>query len=137
MIGCNLLLQLMEECLSQGISPVVTLSHFDMPYGLENEHGGWLNPKSVDWFVSYADVCFQMFGHLVPIWATFNEPEQTVWGGWEVGVWPPGKSENMGRDIYTASNNSFCYTNVTIKCKNWLQRDGKNLFLRILMLIFD
>ena len=46
-----------------------------------------------------------MFGHLVPIWATFNEPEQTVWGGWEVGVWPPGKSENMGRDIYTASKN--------------------------------
>ena len=101
----NLLLQLMEECRSQGITPVVTLSHFDMPYGLENEHGGWLNPKSEDWFVSYADVCFQMFGHLVPFWATFNEPEQTVWGGWEVGVWPPGKSENMGRDIYTASKN--------------------------------
>ena len=76
-----------------------------MPYRLEKDHGGWLNPQSVDWFANYADICFEHFGHMVPLWTTFNEPEQTVWGGWEVGVWPPGKKENQGRDIYVAAKN--------------------------------
>ena len=81
---------------------MVTLSHFDMPYVLENDLGGWLNPESVEWFVQYARICFDEFSHLVPFWLTFNEPMQTVTGGWENGNWPPGISSNKGRDVYMA-----------------------------------
>ena len=105
MPGVQYYKDLIQECINNGITPIVTLSHFDMPYQLESERGGWLNPDSADWFRDYADVCFQHFGQLVPFWATFNEPEQTTWGGWEMGVWPPGKSNNRGRDIYVASKN--------------------------------
>ena len=93
---------LFEECEKYNIIPMVTLSHFDMPYILENDMGGWLNPESVEWFVQYARVCFDEFSHLVPFWLTFNEPMQTVTGGWENGNWPPGISSNKGRDVYMA-----------------------------------
>ena len=72
-----------EEMLRKNITPMVTLSHFDMPYTLESEMGGWLNPDSVEWFVSFASICFEEFGSLVPFWITFNEPMQTVVGGGE------------------------------------------------------
>ena len=96
---------LFEECIRQNITPMVTLSHFDMPYSLESEQGGWLNPESVEWFVNFATVCFEEFADLVPLWITFNEPMQTVVGGWENGNWPPGISSNKGRDLYVAAKN--------------------------------
>ena len=76
---------------------MVTLSHFDMPYVLENDFGGWLNPESIEWFVEFASLCFEEFSSLVPYWLTFNEPMQTVTGGWENGNWPPGMSSNQER----------------------------------------
>ena len=79
---------------------MVTISHFDMPYSLETGLGGWLNPDSVDWFVQFATICFEQLGDLVPLWITFNEPMQTSVGGWETGSWPPGLSNNQGRDLY-------------------------------------
>ena len=84
---------------------MVTLSHFDMPYSLETERGGWLNVESIDWFKNFATVCFNEFGNIVKYWITFNEPFQTVMGGWENGNWPPGLHHNKGRDVYVAAKN--------------------------------
>ena len=80
---------------------MVTLSHFDMPFVLENDFGGWLNPESVEWFVEFASLCFEEFSSLVPAWLTFNEPMQTVTGGWENGNWPPGMSSNQESIYFT------------------------------------
>ena len=37
-----------------GIEPVITLSHFEMPYHLAKKYGGWVNRKVIDFFVNYA-----------------------------------------------------------------------------------
>ena len=42
---------LFDELLKYGIEPVITLSHFEMPYYLTQEYGGWVNRKLVDFFV--------------------------------------------------------------------------------------
>ena len=39
---------LFDECLKQGMEPVVTLSHFEMPYHLVTKYGGWRNRKLID-----------------------------------------------------------------------------------------
>ena len=39
---------LFDELLKYGIEPVVTLSHFEMPYYLVKEYGGWKNRKVID-----------------------------------------------------------------------------------------
>jgi len=103
MAGIKYYQDLLQECKNHGIRPLVDLFHNDMPYGLESERGGWLNPDSADWFKDYADVCFKYFGKDVPMWTTFNEPQ--ISGGWELGDWPPGKSDNKGRDFYIVYKN--------------------------------
>lgn len=45
---------LFDECLKYGIEPVITLSHFEMPYHLVTEYGGWRNRKLIDFFVCFA-----------------------------------------------------------------------------------
>ena len=64
---------LFDECLKYGIEPVVTLSHFEMPYHLVKEYGGFRNRKCIDFFVKYAEVCFKRYNGKVKYWMTFNE----------------------------------------------------------------
>ncbi len=64
---------LFDECLKYGIEPVVTLSHFELPYHLVTEYGGFANRKLIDFFVRFAEVCFKRYQGKVKYWMTFNE----------------------------------------------------------------
>ena len=64
---------LIDELRDNGISPMVTLFHWDLPQTLEDA-GGWENEEIIDQFNNYAELCFQRFGDRVPMWITFNEP---------------------------------------------------------------
>jgi len=64
---------LFEECLKYGIQPVITLSHFEMPYYLVTEYGGWRNRKLIDFFSKFAKTCFVRYKDKVKYWMTFNE----------------------------------------------------------------
>lgn len=64
---------LFDECLKYGIEPVITLSHFEMPYYLVTEYGGWRNRKMIDFFAHFAEVCFKRYKDKVKYWMTFNE----------------------------------------------------------------
>ena len=50
-----------DELLKYGIEPVITLSHFEMPYHLAKEYGGFMNRKTIDFFVKFAEVCFKRY----------------------------------------------------------------------------
>ncbi|ROX83581.1 6-phospho-beta-glucosidase [Enterococcus durans] len=64
---------LFDECLKYGIEPVITLSHFEMPYHLVTEYGGWKNRKMIDFFARFAEICFTRYKDKVKYWMTFNE----------------------------------------------------------------
>lgn len=64
---------LFDECLKYGIQPVVTLSHFEMPYHLVTEYGGWRNRKLIEFFTRFAEVVFERYKDKVRYWMTFNE----------------------------------------------------------------
>ena len=56
----------------QGITPWVTLFHWDLPQALA-DRGGWTNRATVDAFARYADTAVQAFGTQVKNWITLNE----------------------------------------------------------------
>ncbi|MBO0454384.1 6-phospho-beta-glucosidase [Candidatus Enterococcus murrayae] len=64
---------LFDECLKYGIEPVITLSHFEMPYHLVTEYGGWRNRKMIDFFARFSEACFTRYKDKVKYWMTFNE----------------------------------------------------------------
>ena len=64
---------LFDELLKYNIQPVVTLSHFEMPYHLAKEYGGWMNRQVIDFFVHYAEVVLRRYKDKVKYWMTFNE----------------------------------------------------------------
>ena len=64
---------LFDELLKYHIEPVITLSHFEMPYYLAKEYGGWINRKLIDFFVHYAVTVMERYKNKVKYWMTFNE----------------------------------------------------------------
>ena len=64
---------LFDELLKYGIQPVITLSHFEMPYALAKEYGGWMDRRCIDFFVHYAVTVMARYKHKVRYWMTFNE----------------------------------------------------------------
>ncbi|PIH60278.1 6-phospho-beta-glucosidase [Paenibacillus sp. LK1] len=64
---------LFDELIANGITPIITLSHFEMPYHLVTEYGGWRNKKVIDFFVRYAETVLNRYKSKVKYWMTFNE----------------------------------------------------------------
>ncbi|XP_030496087.2 beta-glucosidase 12 [Cannabis sativa] len=88
---------LIDELLSNGIQPLVTLFHWDLPQALEDEYGGFLSPNIVNDYRDYVEFCFKEFGDRVKKWITFNEANIFAIGGYNYGVFAPGRcSSSMG-----------------------------------------
>jgi len=86
-----------NELVANGITPLVTLYHWDLPQGLE-DLGGWLNRSLiVEAFNIYADTCFKNFGDRVKYWLTINEPMSVTLIGYDSGVNAPGRCSDRTR----------------------------------------
>lgn len=64
---------LFDELLKYNIEPVITLTHFEMPYHLAKHYDGWMNRKVIDFFVHFSKVVIERYQHKVKYWMTFNE----------------------------------------------------------------
>ena len=78
-----------DECLAQGIRPMLNLNHFDLPMELMERYGGWESRHVVDLYAKFASVCFQAFSDRVVDWFTFNEPMVVVECGYLLGFHYP------------------------------------------------
>lgn len=81
--------KLVDELLLNGIKPMVTLFHWDLPVALDDQ-GGWLNRDIADWFADYARIMFRRLDDRVESWATLNEPWVVSDGGYLHGTLAPG-----------------------------------------------
>jgi beta-glucosidase len=87
--GLDFYRRLVDGLLANGIQPLVTLYHWDLPAALD-DRGGWLNPDIAGWFADYARVLFRALDDRVEMWATLNEPWVVTDGGYLHGALAPG-----------------------------------------------
>lgn len=90
--GLDFYSRLVDELLSAGIRPWLTLYHWDLPQALE-DHGGWVTRDTARRFRDYADVVYQALGDRVEWWTTFNEPFCSSLLGYAAGVHAPGRRD--------------------------------------------
>lgn len=65
--------RLVDSLIANGIEPMCTLYHWDLPQTLQ-DNGGWENRATIDAFVRYAEVMFKEFSGKITKWLTINEP---------------------------------------------------------------
>jgi beta-glucosidase len=82
--------RLVDELLEAGITPYVTLYHWDLPQALE-ERGGWVDRDTAYRFADYAGIVHERLGDRVRDWATLNEPWVAAFLGYGNGVHAPGR----------------------------------------------
>lgn len=65
--------RLFDELAKHNITPMVTLSHYEMPWGLVKSYGGWGSRRVITFFERYARAVFTRYKNKVKLWLTFNE----------------------------------------------------------------
>ena len=81
--------KLVDEVLAAGITPFLTLYHWDLPQALQ-DRGGWDNRDTCGYSVDYASIMLKRLGDRVKYWTTFNEPFVVAWVGNAWGEHAPG-----------------------------------------------
>ncbi|MFG1610499.1 GH1 family beta-glucosidase [Actinoplanes sp. NPDC049265] len=84
--------RLVDELLTNGLRPFVTLYHWDLPQELEDA-GGWPNRDTAYRFADYAMMVFDKLHDRVETFTTLNEPWCSAWLGYHVGVHAPGRQD--------------------------------------------
>ena len=84
--------ELIDALLQAGITPSVTLYHWDLPQALQ-DRGGWPERDTALAFAEYASVVAERLGDRVTHWATLNEPLCSAWIGHLEGRMAPGLTD--------------------------------------------
>jgi beta-glucosidase len=100
--GLDFYSRLLDELHTEGIQPLVTLYHWDLPAALD-DLGGWLNRDIASWFADYATTVYRALDDRVPMWVTLNEPWVVTDGGYLHGLLAPGHRNHFEAPI--ASHN--------------------------------
>ncbi|MGH3483957.1 MAG: GH1 family beta-glucosidase [Nocardioidaceae bacterium] len=90
--GLDFYRRLVDELVDHGITPWLTLYHWDLPQELEDA-GGWPERDTADRFADYAGLVFDALGDRVRAWTTLNEPWCSAFLGYAGGLHAPGRVE--------------------------------------------
>ncbi len=119
-----------DELLKYGIEPVITLSHFEMPYHLAKEYGGWINRKVIGFFVKFAEVVMKRYKDKVKYWMTFNEinnqsnVDADIFG-WTCSGVKFSEYENKKEAMYQAVHHELVASAMVVKMGHEINPDMK------------
>jgi len=97
-----------DTLLARGITPWVTLFHWDLPQALE-DRGGWRSRLICDAFARYADVVVRAFSDRVKHWITLNEIRCFTIHGYGDGSKAPGACESTAVVNQTIHHALVCH----------------------------
>jgi beta-glucosidase len=97
--GLDFYERLVDGLLRRGVTPYLTLNHWDLPQELQSE-GGWAQRQTVHRFVEYAQGVHARLGDRVRSICTHNEPWVISVLGHQTGIFAPGlKSRSVAMQV--------------------------------------
>ncbi|WP_380178114.1 6-phospho-beta-glucosidase [Kalamiella sp. sgz302252] len=111
-----------DEMAKYNIAPMVTISHYEMPWGLVKNYGGWGNRNTIAFFERYARTLFERYRHKVKYWLTFNEINMSLHAPF-TGVGLPEESSSQA--VYQAIHHQLVASARVVKACHQIVPDGK------------
>lgn len=122
--GVDFYNRLIDELISADIVPIVTIYHFEYPQGLIDQYGGWIDRRSIDDYVNYAEFLFKTYGDRVKYWLTINEQDHVVHMPFRLGLKAGNIYENEKAGFLANHNMCVATAKAISKCHK-LVENGK------------
>ncbi|CAI1199017.1 glycoside hydrolase family 1 protein [Serratia ficaria] len=124
--------RLFDELAKHSIVPLVTLSHYEMPWGLVKNYDGWGSRETIGFFERYARAVFTRYSDKVKLWLTFNEINMSLHAPMTGVGLPEGSSEGL---VYQAIHHQLVASALAVKSCHEIVENGKigNMLLGGLM----
>lgn len=111
--------KMFDELIKYGIEPVITLSHFEMPYELYRL-GGFRNHECIEHFLRFAETVMERYKDKVRYWMTFNEINNQADGAEDLHVFTNSgitfhEGENRMEVMYQASVHELIASALAVK----------------------
>ena len=124
---------MIDECLKYGIEPLITLSHYEMPFAMCREFNGWADRRAIELFVKYAGTVLRRFKGKVKYWLTFNEINcgMLPMGNFmSLGILHPGTEDilhqvDVPQDRFQGLHHQFVASALTVRMAHEIDPDYK------------
>ncbi|MDT3763721.1 glycoside hydrolase family 1 protein [Priestia filamentosa] len=114
-----------DELAKYNIEPIVTLSHYETPYGLTEKYNGWAGREVIDHFVRYAETVFTRYKDKVKFWISFNEINVITLSPFTGGGIVSDREENPVQTKYQALHHQFVASALVTKRLHEINPEGK------------
>lgn len=121
---------LLDELHKCHIEPLITLSHFEMPWNLVKKYGGWRDRRMIDFFVRFAVTVMERYKDKVKYWLTFNEINNQMLV--DADIYPFTNSgirfsegEDRKKTVYQAAHYEFVASALAVKKGHEINPDFK------------
>ena len=114
--------KIFDELAKHDIQPFVTLSHYEMPYALVENYGGWGSRELITFFERYARTVFERYKDKVKLWLTFNEINMSLHAPFTgVGL----QEQATEQEIYQAIHHQLVANTKAVNLCHQIIPDGK------------
>ncbi|MCR5230901.1 MAG: family 1 glycosylhydrolase [Solobacterium sp.] len=113
--GLDYYRNVISELKKYNITPIITLSHFEMPLNLSLKYNGWADRRLIEYFLRYAETVIDEFHDDIRYWITFNEIDATL----HIPLMGAGlieeKTEDIEKTKYQAIHHQFVASSLLTK----------------------
>jgi len=117
---------LFKEAKKDGLTMMVTISHYETPLALVDKYGGWDNRAFIGFYLHFVQTLVTRYKGLVKFWLTFNEIGNTAvvpicWDSAGIDF----NSEHLLQRMYQAAHHQFVASSLATKMIHEIDSDAK------------
>lgn len=116
---------LFDEMRKQGMEPVVTISHYEMPLNLVKKYGGWRSREVIGFYEKFARTVLERYNGKVKYWMTFNEINVVLHAPFTGGGLVFEEGENKLNIMYQAAHHQFVASALAVKASHEINPDAQ------------